>query len=141
MTKALRAAITAIFLIVLAGCGTDEDSAQTSDQLSSAPSGSAVVSSAREELDSAQETAEARLDDAKLAAFVVSFRTGYADLSRDRDDEDIEQIAITSCTDIAQGADEQAVKSTIGSLAENNGTRPTPEQTQQIYVLVRPACP
>jgi hypothetical protein len=114
-----------------------ENRTQLSDAATSAGS---PVSGGRQALESARETAGAQLDKAKLAAFVASFRTGYAELAEDRNDESIEHIVIESCIDIANGADEQTVTANT-TLAENEGTTPTAEQAGQIYRLVVPACP
>ncbi|CAM3052381.1 Lipoprotein [Prescottella defluvii] len=81
------------------------------------------------------------IDQAKLDAFVVSFRTGYADLSADRDDDSIENIVITSCNDLANGVREEQVTEKIRVLAANNGTEPSQDQAEQIYDIVTPACP
>ncbi|ABG99416.1 conserved hypothetical protein (plasmid) [Rhodococcus jostii RHA1] len=78
---------------------------------------------------------------ADLNAFVAMFRARYPDLAVDRNDASIEHIAIEPCIDLANGVDEQTVLATIAEQAENRGTAPTPEQTQQIYTLVVPVCP
>lgn len=62
-------------------------------------------------------------DQAKLDAFVVAFRTGYSDLSEDRDDDSIENIVIASCNDLANGISEEQVTEKIRVLAANKGGR------------------
>ncbi|MFD7011500.1 hypothetical protein [Rhodococcus jostii] len=68
-------------------------------------------------------------------------RGRYPDLAIHRNDALIKHIAIEPCIDLANGVDEQTVIAAIGELAENRGTAPTTEQTQQIYTLVGPVCP
>jgi hypothetical protein len=133
--------IAAAALCVLAACG-EGDSTENRTQLSdAATSAGSPVSGGRQALESARETAGAQLDKAKLAAFVASFRTGYAELAEDRNDESIEHIVIESCIDIANGVDEHTVTTIITALAENHSTTPTAEQAGQIYRLVVRACP
>lgn len=84
---------------------------------------------------------ESAVDEAKLTAFVAAFRTGYSELAENRSDEDIEKIVTESCTHLAAGADKQTVTVEIETLAANDDNRPTPEQAENIYNLVAPACP
>ncbi len=80
-------------------------------------------------------------DQAKLDAFVVAFRSGYSDLSEDRDDDSIENIVIASCNDLANGVSEEQVTEKIRVLAANKGTEPSQDQAERIYDIVTPACP
>lgn len=118
-------AITAAVLCGLIACGSD-DSADSHTQLSAATSA---------------ESGDRGFDDATLAAFVASFRTGYPNLAEGRNDPSIEHIAIEPCIDLANGADKQTVTATITTWAENDGTVPTADQAEQIYLLVVPTCP
>lgn len=127
-------AAIAVALCVLTACGSGESNDPTPPISSIAPS----VGSA---LQSAQKSVEEKFDDAKLVVFVTAFRARYAHLAEGRNDESIEHIAIESCIDIARGADEQAVTEQIVSLAENGSTRPSREQADRIYDLVRLTCP
>ena len=81
------------------------------------------------------------VDQGKLTAFVVAFRTRYPDLSQDRDDADIKEIVLDTCDDIAEGASEQQVSDEIRDQAEHNGVVPTQAQVDEIYDMVTPACP
>ncbi|TSD47581.1 hypothetical protein FFI94_016530 [Rhodococcus sp. KBS0724] len=81
------------------------------------------------------------VDRGKLTAFVVAFRTRYPDLSRDRDDQDIKEIVLDTCDDIADGDTRQQVSDEIRDQAEHNGLVPTQAQIDEIYDMVIPACP
>ncbi|QIX53940.1 hypothetical protein [Rhodococcus sp. DMU1] len=126
-------ALLAGALCVVPACG-DNDSTDSPDTGSPPGSPGAMATTAISGVDSA-------FDKTKLAAFVAAFRTGYSDLAQNRSDEDIEQIVIASCTDLANGVDEQTVTVRIQSLAAHEGTEPTPEQAERLYDLVTPACP
>jgi hypothetical protein len=76
-----------------------------------------------------------------VLSFAAAFRTGYSELAEDRSDEDIEKIVTESCSHLAAGADMETVTVEIETLAANDGTKPTPEQAENIYNLVAPACP
>ncbi|WP_420749721.1 hypothetical protein [Rhodococcus sp. O3] len=148
MKKIIAAALVASGAVLsLAACGDDD-----SDSASVTTDNSVEMQTPTEEETTAGETTAdettvtstdelGAFDQAKLSAFVVAFRTGYSDLSENRDDASIENIVITSCNDLASGADEQQVTQQIMTLAANNDVQPTPEQAEQIYDLVTPACP
>lgn len=91
MRTTVTVGTAAAVLCVLTACG-DDDSADDHNLLSSA------VTSAG--------SGDRGFDDAALAGFVASFRTGYTELAEDRNDDSIEHIAIESCIDLANGADE-----------------------------------
>ncbi|MFV9455345.1 hypothetical protein ACNJ7E_18115 [Rhodococcus sp. NM-2] len=121
----------ALWVLVACGSGTGTESGDTS----AAP---AETAGAQDGRDRAAEMARYNAD---LAAFVAAFRSRYPELASNRNDESIAHIAIEPCIDLANGADEQTVTTTIADQAENRGTLPTPEQAQQIYRLVEPICP
>lgn len=81
------------------------------------------------------------VDQAKLTAFVAAFRTRYPDLSRDRDDESIQEIVLDTCDDISEGASEQQINDEIRDNAEHDGAVPTQAEVEQIRQMVTPACP
>ncbi|MBH0120412.1 hypothetical protein ACWDUD_08645 [Rhodococcus sp. NPDC003382] len=143
MKKIIAAALVASGAVLsLAACSDDD-----SDSASVTTDNSVEMQTPTEEETTADETTVTSTDElgafdqAKLSAFVVAFRTGYSDLSENRDDASIENIVITSCNDLASGADEQQVTQQIMTLAANNDVQPTAEQAEQIYDLVTPACP
>ncbi|MBS3695707.1 hypothetical protein [Rhodococcus qingshengii] len=82
-----------------------------------------------------------RLDEAKLAAFVVGFRTQFPELAREREDSSIETIAVRSCEDIAHGFEEQRIATEIRSLASHDGTEPNETDVRRIYEILSPVCP
>ncbi|GAA4488168.1 hypothetical protein GCM10023094_47580 [Rhodococcus olei] len=125
--KSLTAiALTALAVGVLAGCG-DGDSDGTDDMRTGMGHGATSAGNA--------------IDQAKLKAFVVSFRTGYGELATNRSDEDIEKIVTQSCGELASGMSKETVTANIEAVAANGPTKPTPEQSADIYNLVHPACP
>lgn len=124
--------LAAATVCALVACGSDTDTdTEATTATSQAPG-------AVEDVDRAAEMARYHAD---LNAFVAVFRARYPELARNRNDASIEHIAIEPCIDLANGVDEQAVTAIIAELAENQGTIPTTEQTQQIYTLVVPVCP
>lgn len=125
MRNSTALTIAAAGLFALVACGSDDDGNEMP-----AHGTSGVVTSV-----------ESAVDEAKLTAFVAAFRTGYSELAENRSDEDIEKIVTESCTHLAAGADKQTVTVEIETLAANDGNRPTPEQAENIYNLVAPACP
>jgi len=94
-----------------------------------------------EETSTPQSAELGTIDQAKLASFVVAFRTRYSELAQDRDDDSIEAIVLQSCDAIGEGTDEQQVTDEIRTLAAHNGNEPSQDQAAQIYDLVTPACP
>ncbi len=142
MKKIIAAALVASGAVLsLAACGDDDsDSASvTNDNSVEQPTSAEETTAAETSVTSTEQLGT--FDQAKLSAFVVAFRTGYSDLSENRDDASIENIVITSCNDLANGVDEQQVTEKIVTLAANNEAQPPPEQAEQIYDLVTPACP
>ncbi|QHE72733.1 hypothetical protein [Rhodococcus sp. WAY2] len=121
----------ALWVLVACGSGTDTEFRDTT-------TASPETAGTQDERDRAAEMARYNAD---LAAFVAAFRTRYPELASNRNDDSIAHIAIEPCIDLANGADEPTVTATITAQAENRGTLPTPEQTQQIYRLVAPICP
>lgn len=143
------AAIAAGTVLALAACGNDDDSGNSSE---TRPEATMHLETDHETTHETHRNGATQttvtstdqlgtFDQAKLTAFVAAFRTGYSDLSEDRDDASIENIAITSCNDLANGVDQQTVTDNLRSLAANHGTVPTQEQADMIYQMVTPACP
>lgn len=136
MKRMIAALIVAGALVSLPACGNDDTNTETATTTSNTAESTTV------QISSVTSTADlGMIDQAKLAAFVVAFRTAYADLSQDRDDESIQEIVFSSCNAIADGATEQEVTKEIRDLAANDGTEATQSQAEQIYKLVTPACP
>lgn len=131
MMPARALGLGAATICALVSCGSDTD---TTD----ATTATSETTDAQDQMDRAAEIARYHTE---LNAFVAAFRAGYPKLAQNRNDASIEHIAIEPCIDLANGVDEQTVTATIAALAENQGTIPTPEQTQQIYTLVVPVCP
>ncbi|MGW0176307.1 hypothetical protein ACWDUM_20975 [Rhodococcus sp. NPDC003322] len=125
MRNSIALTIAAAGVLAFAGCGDDGND----DNMPSEHTGGMVTS------------VESGVDQAKLTAFVASFRTGYSELAEGRSDEDIEKIVTKSCDQLATGASKEAVTVQIETLAANGDTKPTPEQAENIYNLVSPACP
>ncbi|MGV9745127.1 hypothetical protein ACWDTG_09440 [Rhodococcus zopfii] len=143
MKKIIAAALVASGAVLsLVACGDDDsDSASvTTDSVELQPTSTAEETTAAETSVTSTEQL-GMIDRGKLDAFVVAFRTGYSDLSENRDDASIESIVIVSCNDLSNGVDEQQVTDKIMTLAANNDVQPTPEQAERIYDLVTPACP
>ena len=115
-------AIAAAGILTLAACGSDDGTDNP-------------------ENDSVVESADSTVDKVKLAAFVAAFRTGYSELARDRSDADIEKIVTDSCARLAAGTDRATVTVELETLAAHAGTTPTPDQAENIYRLLAPACP
>lgn len=130
MRSARVIALAAATVGALVSCGSDTDPDATT--------ATAETTGAVEERDRAAVMARYHAD---LNAFVAVFRARYPELAGNRNDASIKHIAIEPCIDLDNGVDEQTVIATIAELAENRGTAPTPEQTQQIYTLVVPVCP
>ena len=125
MKKPIALTIAAAGMLSLVACSSGDEGGGTPDY----DAGGVATS------------ASSAVDNAKLMAFVVAFRTGYSDLAENRSDEDIEEIVTESCAHLAAGADKQTVTVDIETLAANDGTKPTPEQSENIYNLVAPSCP
>jgi len=130
MRSARAIGAAAVTICALVSCGPDTDTDATT-----ATPGTAGIQ------DQTDRAAEMARYNAALDAFVAAFRTRYPELAQNRNDASIQHIAIEPCIDLATGVDEQTVTETITTLAEYEGTFPTPEQTQQIYALVVPVCP
>ncbi|MFM1722481.1 MULTISPECIES: hypothetical protein [Rhodococcus] len=130
-------------VLTLAACGDDkDDSTDTTMQTSMEMPATTETETGEASPTSVTSTEQlGTVDQAKLDAFVVAFRTGYSDLSEDRDDDSIENIVITSCNDLANGVSEEQVTDKIRVLAANKGTEPSQDQAERIYDIVTPACP
>ena len=130
-------------VLPLAGCGDGND-ANTDTTMQTSMEMPATTETESEESTPTSVTSTDQLgtfDQAKLDAFVVAFRSGYSDLSEDRDDDSIENIVIASCNDLANGVSEEQVTEKIRVLAANKGTEPSQDQAERIYDIVTPACP
>jgi len=130
-------------VLTLTACGDDnDDSTDTTMQTSMEMPATTETETGESSPTSVTSTEQlGTVDQAKLDAFVVAFRTGYSDLAEDRDDDSIENIVITSCNDLANGVSEEQVTDKIRVLAANKGTEPSQDQAEQIYDIVTPACP
>ncbi|AVP68891.1 hypothetical protein GS894_11355 [Rhodococcus hoagii] len=130
-------------VLPLAGCGDGNDD-NTDTTMQTSMEMPATTETESEESTPTSVTSTDQLgtfDQAKLDAFVVAFRSGYSDLSEDRDDDSIENIVIASCNDLANGVSEEQVTEKIRVLAANKGTEPSQDQAERIYDIVTPACP
>ncbi|BCN84007.1 hypothetical protein [Prescottella equi] len=130
-------------VLPLAGCGDGNDD-NTDTTMQTSMEMPATTETESEESTPTSVTSTDQLgtfDQAKLDAFVVAFRSGYSDLSEDRDDHSIENIVIASCNDLANGVSEEQVTEKIRVLAANKGTEPSQDQAERIYDIVTPACP
>ncbi|WP_433703190.1 hypothetical protein [Prescottella equi] len=130
-------------VLPLAGCGDGNDD-NTDTTMQTSMEMPATTEPKSEESTPTSVTSTDQLgtfDQAKLDAFVVAFRSGYSDLSEDRDDDSIENIVIASCNDLANGVSEEQVTEKIRVLAANKGTEPSQDQAERIYDIVTPACP
>lgn len=143
MKRTITAIAIAGALVATAACGNDDtDMDSDADDTTSEVTTQTAATTALDESSTVESTDDmGRIDQAKLATFVVAFRTGYSDLAQDRDDASIEEIVLESCQDIAAGIDEQQVTEEIRDIAAYNGNEPTLEQAEQIYDMVTPACP
>ncbi|MBM4693670.1 hypothetical protein GS434_08045 [Rhodococcus hoagii] len=130
-------------VLPLAGCGDgNDDNTDTTMQTSMEMPATTETESEESTPTSVTSTdQQGTFDQAKLDAFVVAFRSGYSDLSEDRDDDSIENIVIASCNDLANGVSEEQVTEKIRVLAANKGTEPSQDQAERIYDIVTPACP
>ena len=130
-------------VLPLAGCGDgNDDNTDTTMQTSMEMPATTETESEESAPTSVTSTDQlGTFDQAKLDAFVVAFRSGYSDLSEDRDDDSIENIVIASCNDLANGVSEEQVTEKIRVLAANKGTEPSQDQAERIYDIVTPACP
>ncbi|NKS72589.1 hypothetical protein GS966_13805 [Rhodococcus hoagii] len=130
-------------VLPLAGCGDgNDDNTDTTMQTSMEMPATTETESEESAPTSVTSTDQlGTFDQAKLDAFVVAFRSGYSDLSEDRDDDSIENIVIASCNDLANGVSEEQVTERIRVLAANKGTEPSQDQAERIYDIVTPACP
>lgn len=130
-------------VLPLAGCGDgNDDNTDTTMQTSMEMPATTETESEESAPTSITSTDQlGTFDQAKLDAFVVAFRSGYSDLSEDRDDDSIENIVIASCNDLANGVSEEQVTEKIRVLAANKGTEPSQDQAERIYDIVTPACP
>ncbi|RVW02848.1 hypothetical protein [Rhodococcus xishaensis] len=158
-TAATLVTASALFVAVAACADNGGTSEETREKISSAVTAtpepgpaealrSSVQATASELVSSIQATASSLVsgigeawDDAKLSAFVATFRTAYPSLSSDRDDESIESIVEETCADIGSGASTEELVAKVTQTATNNGTAPTEDQANRILQLVRPACP
>ncbi|WP_420751647.1 hypothetical protein [Rhodococcus sp. O3] len=148
--KSVPAAVAAVAVAcTLAACSSDDDTKTNDDVQSSV---GAIVTSVREQAEgavssvqsaasSAAEKAGEAIDQAKLSAFVGTFRTAYPDLAADRDDQSIEKIVTDTCPMIEDGAPQQDIDATVKELATNGSVEPTDDQTARIAQLVQVACP
>ncbi|NKT43046.1 hypothetical protein GS676_09270 [Rhodococcus hoagii] len=144
MKKIIATALVGAGAVVpLAGCGDGNDD-NTDTTMQTSMEMPATTEPESEESTPTSVTSTDQLgtfDQAKLDAFVVAFRSGYSDLSEDRDDDSIENIVIASCNDLANGVSEEQVTEKIRVLAANKGTEPSQDQAERIYDIVTPACP
>ena len=143
MNRTIAATILAGTLIATGACGNNDGDEETNNGIATSiqnmtpPTGRAT----NEETSTSGSADLGTLDQAKLASFVVAFRSGYSELAEDRDDESIEAIVLQSCDAIGAGTDEQQITEEIRTLAAHNGNEPTQDQAEQIYDLITPACP
>lgn len=158
----LTAAIVTATVVVLTvgACSNDNGtSEETKERISSAVTStpesgpgeamkSSIQSTASGLVSSIQATASSAVsgiggawDNAKLTAFVATFRTAYPNLSSDRDDESIESIVKETCSAKESGASDEELTAKVKETATNDGTVPTDDQVDRILQLVRPACP
>lgn len=119
-------------------CSSDDNDTSDSSVSSSASTAASSVSSAASSVASRAGDA---FDSAKLTAFVVAFRTGYHDLSTDRDDDSIKKIVTDTCALRDKDATDDEQKVAIIALAANGSTTPSDEQASRILDMVVPACP
>ncbi|NKR97551.1 hypothetical protein ACQ86I_10325 [Prescottella equi] len=144
MKKVIATALVGAGAVLpLAGCGDGNDD-NTDTTMQTSMEMPATTETETEESTPTSITSTDQLgtfDQAKIDAFVVAFRTGYSDLSEDRDDDSIENIVIASCNDLANGVSEEQVTEKIRVLAANKGTEPSQDQAERIYDIVTPACP
>lgn len=133
--KIAAAVVAAAFVVLGLSACSEEQTNDAQNKVNSA------ITSGRQAVESVKESAGTAIDQGKTALFVATFRGGFGPLAVDRDDADIEAILTTTCTEVANGTDEKAVKAEISALAKNNGTAPTAEQTDHIYSLAKAACP
>ncbi len=144
MKKVIATALVGAGAVLpLAGCGDGNDD-NTDTTMQTSMEMPATTETESEESTPTSVTSTDQLgtfDQAKLDAFVVAFRSGYSDLSEDRDDDSIENIVIASCNDLANGVSEEQVTEKIRVLAANKGTEPSQDQAERIYDIVTPACP
>nr|WP_232284747.1 MULTISPECIES: hypothetical protein [Rhodococcus] len=99
-----------------------------------------AISSVQSVASSAAERAGDIFDKAKLDVFVAAFRTGYPQLSADRETQDIESIVTETCPLIDEGASDQEVNAKVQEVAANGSTVPDEDQAARIAQLVRVAC-
>jgi len=141
--------IAAAAIAFTSACSNDDDNdstgasvttsaSSTADDLGDKASGAA--SSASSAVSSAAEKAGDAFDSAKEAAFVAAFRTGYSDLSTDRDDDSLKAIAEDPCALREKGAGDDELKAAIKGTAANGTTVPSDEQASHILDMVVPVC-
>jgi len=139
MTRAVIAGIAVGVVLLTASCGDDGEHVEHKG-----PEGPAattdVMPSHSDEHHHVQPAMRA-YDPARVAAFVASFRAQYPQLTVDRDDGDIAEIATESCEDLGNHVDADAVSSRIVARAGHAGRTPTAEQSREIYGLVATVCP
>ncbi|WP_226949774.1 hypothetical protein [Rhodococcus rhodochrous] len=149
-TRRLRvpAAVVAIAAaFALTACSSD-DSSSNEDVRSSADvavtsvqeQAEGAISSVQSIASSAAQRAGHIFDKAKLDIFVAAFRTGYPQLSADRETQDIESIVTETCPLIDEGASDQEVNAKVQEVATNGSTAPDEDQAARIAQLVRAAC-
>ncbi|MDV2476409.1 hypothetical protein ACFWDA_06120 [Rhodococcus zopfii] len=148
--KSVPAAVAAVAVAcTLAACTSEEDT-PAGEQLQS--SVGAVMTSVREQAEgavssvqsaasSAAEQAGGAIDQAKLSAFVGTFRTAYPDLAADRETQSIEKIVTDTCPMIEDQAPQEDIDATVKELATNGSVAPTDDQAARIAQLVKVACP
>lgn len=148
--KSVPAAVAAVAVAcTLAACTSEEDT-PAGEQLQS--SVGAVMTSVREQAEgavssvqsaasSAAEQAGGAIDQAKLSAFVSTFRTAYPDLAADRETQSIEKIVTDTCPMIEDQAPQEDIDATVKELATNGSVAPTDDQAARIAQLVKVACP
>lgn len=143
MTKLIgAAAIATAFALFTTACGSgDTDTAaERSPATSTTPAH--VAGDVREPALAASSTVYSKpFIRADLDKFVDSFRARYPELSSDRDNTSIENIAIKSCNDLVNGADQGVVLDHIRTYAANLTTDPLPDETGGIYDMITATCP
>ncbi|MGV9744513.1 hypothetical protein ACWDTG_06310 [Rhodococcus zopfii] len=148
--KSVPAAVAAVAVACTLAACTSEDDTPAGEQLQS--SVGAVMTSVREQAEgavssvqsaasSAAEQAGGAIDQAKLSAFVSTFRTAYPDLAADRETQSIEKIVTDTCPMIEDQAPQEDIDATVKELATNGSVAPTDDQAARIAQLVKVACP
>ncbi len=119
---------SAAFVLLLAGCGTDDSGHSTDSGRTTATSSAAPAADAAE---------SGTVGNAKASMFVIAYTNAFPELAGGRADGEIAELFTTVCGAIAEGENRDA---TVAEIVERTGSAATTDEADAIYTLAQYMC-